>query len=166
MNPGLSGIYPCADGYIGLITVTQEKWIALCEWMGKPELVEDPRFKTGEARTANIKDLDAVLGSWVKDQKAEDLLREGQKRRLPFGIPMSTQKLLVSRHLNERRYFVEVDHPVTGKIRYPGRQLQIGDLPYQLKRAPLLGEHNQEIYRGRMGFPDDDLIRMKTEGII
>ncbi|NIO06588.1 MAG: CoA transferase, partial [Deltaproteobacteria bacterium] len=47
-----------------------------------------------------------------------------QKRGLPFGIPASARMLVESRHLNERGYFVEVDHPVTGKIRYPGAQVR------------------------------------------
>ncbi|NIO06587.1 MAG: CoA transferase, partial [Deltaproteobacteria bacterium] len=42
--PFPSGILPCKDGHIGAITVTAEKWPVLCEWMGMPELVDDPRF--------------------------------------------------------------------------------------------------------------------------
>jgi CoA:oxalate CoA-transferase len=166
VEPFPGGIYPCKDGYIGAITVTQEKWVALCEWMGMPELVDDPRFKTSEDRAANIVDLDTILISWLRNYSEEELLREGQKRRLPFGIPMSAQKLVESRHLNERGYFVGVEHPATGKIRYPGPQIHMGNLPYELRRAPLLGEHNEEIYCGRVGLRKNDLPTMKDQGII
>ncbi len=166
VDPLPGSILPCKDGYIGAITVTQEKWVTLCEWMGKPELVEDPRFKTAENRASYADDLDNILRAWLINYTEEELLKEGQKRRLPFGIPLSTEKLLKSGHLNERGYFVEVEHPATGKILYPGPQIRMGELPYELKRAPLLGEHNEEIYCGQMGFSTEDLEKMKEQGII
>jgi len=164
--PFPSGILPCKDGYIGAITVTAEKWPVLCEWMGMPGLVDDPRFLTPADRALNIDELDAIMISWLVDHEQEELLREGQKRGLPFGIPASAKMLLESRHLNERGYFVEVDHPMTGKVRYPGAQVRMGDLPYELRRAPLLGEHNEEIYVGRLGFSKDDLVRLREQGVI
>ena len=166
VGPFPSGILPCKDGYIGAITVTAEKWPVLCEWMGMPELVNDPRFLTLAGRALNIDDLDAVMISWLVEHEQEELLREGQKRGLPFGIPADAKMLLESRHLNERGYFVEVDNPLTGKIKYPGAQVKMGDLPYKLRRAPLLGEHNEEIYGGKLGFSKDDLIRLREQGVI
>jgi crotonobetainyl-CoA:carnitine CoA-transferase CaiB-like acyl-CoA transferase len=164
--PFPSGILPCKDGYIGVITVTAQKWPALCEWMGMPELVDDPRFRTATDRAEHIDELDAIIISWLMEHETEELFREGQKRGLPFGIPASSRMLLDSRHLKERGYFVEVDHPITGKIRYPGAQVKMGDLPYELKRAPLLGEHNEEIYGKRLGYSKDDLVRLREQGVI
>ena len=164
--PFPSGILPCKDGYIGAITVTAEKWPVLCEWMGMPELVNDPRFLTPADRALNIDELDAVMISWLVEHEQEELLREGQKRGLPFGIPASAGMLLESRHLNQRGYFVEVDHPLTDKVRYPGAQVRMGNLPYELRRAPLLGEHNEEIYVGRLGFCKGDLVRLREQGVI
>jgi crotonobetainyl-CoA:carnitine CoA-transferase CaiB-like acyl-CoA transferase len=166
VGPFPSGILPCKDGYIGAITVTAQKWPVLCEWMGMPELCDDPRFKTVPDRALNIDDLDAIMISWLVEHEQEELFREGQRRRLPFGIPASAKQLLESPHLRERGYFVEVDHPATGKVKYPGAQLKMGDLPYSLKRAPLLGEHNEEIYCQRLGFSREDLVRMREQGVI
>jgi len=166
VSPVPGGIYACKDGYVGAITVTQEKWVALCEWMGMPELADDPRFRTAENRVANVAELDSILAPWLKNYTEAELLQEGQKRRLPFGIPLSAEKLLKSRHLNERGYFMEVDHPITGKIRYPGPPLKMGEMPYTLTRAPFLGEHNEEIYCGRMGFSANDVAKMSAEGIV
>jgi CoA:oxalate CoA-transferase len=166
VGPFPSGILPCKDGYIGAITVTAEKWPVFCEWMGMPELVDDPRFKTVADRALNIDELDAIMISWLIEHDQEELFREGQKRGLPFGIPCNTKMLLESKHLKERGYFVEVEHPLTGKVRYPGAQVKMGDLPYKLNRAPLLGEHNEEIYCGRLGYSRDELVRLQEQGII
>ena len=96
----------------------------------------------------------------------EELLRGAQKRRIPFGVPASSERLLNSRHLQERGYFVEVDHPATGKVRYPGAQFRMDDLPYELKRAPLLGEHNEEVYCSRLGYSKSDLVRLREQQVI
>ena len=61
---------------------------------------------------------------------------------------------------------MEVDHPATGKIRYPGAQVKMGDLSYELKRAPLLGEHNEEVFCSRLGYAKEDLVRLREQGTI
>jgi len=166
VGPFPSGILPCKDGYIGAITVTAQKWPILCEWMGMPELIDDLRFATSGARALNIDQLDAIMISWLIDHTQEELFREGQRRGLPFAIPSSAKMLLESKHLNARGYFVEVDHPSTGKIKYPGAQIQMGELPYKLNRAPLLGEHNEEILCGRLGYAKEDHSRLREMGVI
>ena len=159
-------ILPCKDGYIGVIAVTDSQWKELCKWMEKPELIEDPLFLTAADRSDNYEMLEFHLLDWLADHETEDLFREAQKRRLPFGIPVNSEKLLQSEHLRERGYFVEVDHPATGKITYPGAQVKMGDLHYELKRAPLLGEHNEEIYCDRLGFGKTDLVKLRESGTI
>jgi len=164
--PPPGSILPCKDGYIGAIAVTNEQWQTLCEWMGMPELVNDPRFLTGGDRAENIDELNAILISWLIEHDQDELLREAQKRKLPFGVPASAKMLLESRHLNERGYFVTVDHPLTGNICYPGAQVKMDDLPYKLNRAPFLGEHNEIVYCGRLNFSKADMVRLKEQGVI
>jgi len=159
-------ILPCRDGYIGAFAITTSQWETLCDWMGKPEFKEDPDFLTVPDRAENADLLNAHLISWLVEHDQEELFREAQKRKLPFGMPMNSEMLLESDHLNERGYFVEVDHPATGKIRYPGAQVRMGDTPYELRRAPLLGEHNEEILCSRLGYSKADLADLSAQGVI
>ncbi|MEE9516079.1 MAG: CoA transferase [Candidatus Adiutricales bacterium] len=164
--PPPGSILPCRDGYIGVIAVTTSQWEALCDWMERPDMKEDPNFLTSVDRTENYDLLLANLIPWLAEHDAEELFREGQKRRIPFAIPTSSEMLLASPHLKERGYFVEVDHPVTGKVIYPGAQVKMGDLPYELKPAPLLGEHNEEIYGDRLGYSKEGLVKLREQGVI
>ena len=159
-------ILPCKDGYIGVIAVTDSQWKELCDWMEKPELKTNPQFLTAVDRSENYEMLEFHLLDWLADHEKEDLFREAQKRRLPFGIPVNSEKLLDSPHLKERGYFVEVDHPATGQVTYPGPQVKMGDLHYELKRAPLLGEHNEEIYCDRLGYSEADLEKLNEQAVI
>ena len=164
--PPPGSILPCRDGFIGAIAVTANQWETLCDWMGKPELKEDPDFLTPIDRTENLDMLNVHLLEWLIEHDQEALFHEAQKRRIPFGIPASSEMLVKSSHLNERGYFVEVDHPSTGKIRYPGAQVKMGSLPYELKRAPMLGEHNEDVYCERLGYAKEDLVRMREQDVI
>lgn len=164
--PPPGSILPCRDGYIGVIAVTTSQWEALCDWMERPDLKEDPNFLTSVDRTENYDLLIANLIPWLAEHDAEELFREGQKRRIPMAIPASSEMLLASPHLKERGYFVEVDHPVTGKVIYPGAQVKMGDLPYELKPAPLLGEHNEEIFCDRLGYSKEGLVKLREQGVI
>ena len=159
-------ILPCKDGYIGVIAVTTQQWETLCHWIEMPELIDDPKFRTNADRALNADELDAILISWLGNHKMDELQYEGQKRRLPFAIPASTKRLLESKHLEERGFFTEIDHPIAGKIIYPGAQFKLDKLPYNLKPAPLLGEHNEEIYCHRLGYSNEDLVRMRRQGVI
>lgn len=159
-------ILPCKDGYIGVIAVTTHQWETLCHWMGMPELIDDPRFRTNTDRALNADELDAILISWLGEHRADDLQREGQRRRLPFAVPASTKRLLESEHLERREFFTNIEHPIVGKVTYPGAQFKLDHLPYELKPAPLLGEHNEEIYCGRLGYSKDDLVRLRKQGVI
>jgi len=164
--PPPGSILPCRDGYIGAIAVTNSQWKSLCEWMGQPEMAEDEKFLTRIHRAENLDELNAMLIPWLLEHDQEELLKEAQRRRIPFGIPAGADRLLNSRHLNERGYFVDVEHPATGKIRYPGAQFKIGELPYELKRAPLLGEHNEEVYCGQLGYSKEDLVKLRELDVI
>lgn len=164
--PPPGSIIPCKDGYIGVIAVTNSQWEKLCDWMGIPELIEDPAFANVVDRTENLDLLLAHIISWAMDYTPDELFREAQKRKIPFGIPASSKMLLESNHLKERGYFVEVDHPATGKVLYPGPQVKMGDLPYELRPAPLLGQHNEDVYCGRLGYSKEDLVRLREQEVI
>ena len=166
VSPPMPGaILPCRDGYIGVFAVTTSQWRSLCEWTGVPELIEMADYGILD-RAQHPDEIWAYLISWLLEHDQEELYHEAQRRRIPFGMPSSSQQLLASEHLNRRGYFVEVDHPETGKLRYPGAQVRIGDLDYELQRAPLLGEHNEGIIVEQLGYSRQDLVRLRQQGVI
>src|SRR5207248_607976 len=70
-------------------------------------------------------------------------------------------------HFRAREYFVEVYHPETGALRYPGAPFKMSETPWAIRRpAPRLGEHNREGYGGRLGLRRQDLEEYRAEGLI
>jgi len=75
--------------------------------------------------------------------------------------------LAFAAHLAERGFFVEIDHPKAGKLKYPGAPCKFSSPLWQLKRpAPLLGQHNEEVFCQRLGYTRKELVKLRQAGVI
>jgi formyl-CoA transferase len=85
-----------------------------------------------------------------------------------IGLVQSPKQVVDSPHLAERNFFVELDHAEVGTLKYPGPGFFIdGENPMQSTRAaPRLGEHNAEVYCGRLGLSKDELQRLRSAGVV
>jgi crotonobetainyl-CoA:carnitine CoA-transferase CaiB-like acyl-CoA transferase len=69
-------------------------------------------------------------------------------------------------HLNARGFWVKIDHPVVGEVTYPGAPMDMSEGGFQVRMpAPLLGQHNVEVY-GKLGYSRQDLVRLRAAGVI
>jgi len=98
-------IYRAADGWIGVTALTPQQWQALCEMIGLPDLARDPAYATTDQRMAAANEIDALLAPALLKHKADDLLLEGQRRRVPLGPVPTTAELLATPHWRERNSF-------------------------------------------------------------
>ena len=89
-----------------------------------------------------------------------------QAQQMPFGYICDAQDLLESPQYQSRGYFIEIDHPVAGTLTYPGMPFRWGDQSWETRRAPLLGEHNAEVYGKLLGYGADELVRLRASGVI
>ena len=123
--------------------------------MGQPSWSDDDRFATREARQQNIDALWELLGAWTREQSKFDVAREGQRRRIPCFPVNTIDDLMKDQHLEERRFFVPIDHPVAGTLRLPGVPYRLSDarVPAGTDTAPLLGQHNETVLASIKGSP-------------
>jgi crotonobetainyl-CoA:carnitine CoA-transferase CaiB-like acyl-CoA transferase len=160
-----SGVYPCKDGFLQVLSFPQ--WLPrYAQAMGMPELVDDPRFQNVLNREY-AGEFDAIWYSWLIDHtktEAFKVLREAKIAAAPVNSP---EDLLRDPHLKARKYFVEIDRPETGKLTYPGAPFKMSETPWRVRRpAPLLGEHNEEIYCKLLGYARNDLVKLSKARII
>ena len=160
-------ILPCKDGYIGVNILTQSQWELFCQFMDMPELIEDSRYVDGRSRAEHKEEITATIRPWLMQKGREELFYEGQEWRIPFCLIPKVDELLTFPQHQSREYFIEADHPKAGKVVQPGAPFKMSETPWRLKRpAPLLGEHNKEVYQEYLGIGKDDLIRMREGGTI
>jgi crotonobetainyl-CoA:carnitine CoA-transferase CaiB-like acyl-CoA transferase len=139
------------DGWVatGLETgVSPETWPRVCALLGRPELVDDPRFSSASARREHREQLKEVVRDWVLGQDKEDVYHLLQGLRSIAGYVATAADVYRSGQLQARGFFQKIDHPVAGLASYPGPPFRIGREPWRLRRAPLLGEHGAAVARG------------------
>jgi crotonobetainyl-CoA:carnitine CoA-transferase CaiB-like acyl-CoA transferase len=164
---GFGYIPPVQDGYLGVNAYTNPQWEELCRFVGMPELLEEPKYKTIFGRREYAREITERIDPWFRDKKKEETFHAAQERRIPFGLIPTTEDLVNLPQLQAREWFVEVEHPVTGKVTYPGAPFKTSETPWRVRHgAPLLGEHNWEVYGKQLGYSREDMVRLKERGVI
>jgi crotonobetainyl-CoA:carnitine CoA-transferase CaiB-like acyl-CoA transferase len=165
--PG-SGPYPCQDGYVDLVLMAMRYIDRTRDLLGHPEFLEDPKWEDPLLATKQeLRDeFIAFYLGWLIDKTKREVTDLADKNGI-LGAPLNTaEDLFTDPHLKERETFVEIDHPVTGPLKYASRPFRMSETPWQLRRpAPLLGEHNEEVY-GELGYSGEELARLRQEGVI
>lgn len=146
---GACYMLPTRDGYLGVNALTPEQWQLLCGFLGCDNVATDPHFQgvNWNRPDQRLEEIRAIFGDAVRDKSAVKLFHEAQAQRVPFAlVPNLAQLYALPPHL-ERNFFQEVTHPVTGPVHIPGIPFKVPgrDAPLEIKRPPLLGEHNSEI---------------------
>ncbi len=157
-----TGGFPCKDGWVYMI-VDPGWWPKLVAMMEMPELME----KFSNVLDATKKDeFDAIFYPWLLERTKKELHEMAGSVKLNVGAINTMEDVLNDRHYNERGAFAEIDHPVVGKLTYPGRPFTMTETNWEIKRpAPLLGQHNEEVY-GKLGYTREDLVRLREAGVI
>ncbi len=163
-----SPTYRTGDGgYVTLSIIYRDVyWPTLMRLIGRPDLIDDPRFRDQASRRDHWAEIDAVLTEHFKTEKAEEFYHRAQAERVPVGYLCTPADLLESAQYRARGFFREVDHPVAGRLTYPGIPFKLDEADWDLGRAPLLGEHNEEVYCGRLGYSKADLTVLRDRNVI
>jgi crotonobetainyl-CoA:carnitine CoA-transferase CaiB-like acyl-CoA transferase len=162
-----TGNYPCKDGFYDIFGGPQF-FKRILDMMGMPEVASDLRFSTPKDMVdAGRKDeFDAIFLPWVTQRTMRELLKLTQEYSV-YAAPIFTPKeVYEDDHLKARRFFVEVEHPVVGRAMLPGEPAKMSATPYQVRPAPLLGQHNEEILVGMLGYSHSDMIALRQAGVI
>jgi formyl-CoA transferase len=168
MAPG--GMYACAPGgandYVYLSIVTSRMWESLCAALGKPELAQDARFATSQARAQHTQELRQEITEWTSQRDKHAAMKQLAQAGVPASAVFDTADIFKDRHLNERGFFQNVDHPVAGRLRLMGSPLHMSRSEARLEPAPLLGQHSQEVLRAELGLTDAELSELIQSGVI
>ena len=164
-----SNLVQAQDGWVspGLETGAPDgAWPKVCELMGVPELKDDPRFSTSEERRVNQEELREVVGRWAITKPKEEIYHTLQGLRTISGYVATVEELVNSEQLKSRDFFQEMECPPQTVAAYPGHPFRIDEDPTSHSPAPRLGEHNQEIYCGRLGLDQSELDEMAAQGVV
>ena len=156
-----------SDGYIMPITFGAVDWEATAEFLDAPAL-SDEKFATPESRVQNAELLDTILSeAFQKRDKFELFYEAHRQRRLIYGVVHDPEEVLKNPQYIWREFFQEIEHPVAGRLTYPGAPFIMSETPWNVSApAPTLGQHNQEVFRDRLGIAEKELSRLFAGGVI
>jgi crotonobetainyl-CoA:carnitine CoA-transferase CaiB-like acyl-CoA transferase len=163
------GCYKCSgeDRWCVLAVATEEEWRSLCRVLGHPEWVKEDRFATVTQRKGNRKELDELMTEWMTQHTAEEVVSLLKEAGISSGVVQNAGDLSRDPQLMARNFFVQLEHPVLGKIisdRSPIRFEE--DSTVDWNAAPLLGEDNRYVFLELLGLTESALFSYAEKGII
>jgi formyl-CoA transferase len=167
-----SNVYPCLPGgpndYVFIYTTraSNHHWERLLDVIGRPELKGDPRWSDPVVRAQNHDEVDRVISEWTCRRTKREAMRILGQAGVPCSAVFDTKELTEDPHLNRREVIVEVDHPARGRFKMPGWPVRMERSHVPVSAAPLLGQHNREVYGELLGMGPDELERLAAEGVI
>ncbi len=164
---GLPWVYPCKDGWVSFSSATERFWRGTKAAMGNPEWAESENFATPADRVTNHEAIEAALLDWLSAQTRQEVFLKAQAQHVPCFPVNAPSEVAANEQFKQRGYFVSHDHPAAREVTMPGAPCVFSRTPWRLSRgAPLLGEHNQQIYGERLGLSAERIAALKSRGVL
>ena len=170
-NNAPSGLYPCAPGgpndyvYITTSRANPEHWSRLMTVIGRAELIDDPRFATGNDRVAHEQELDAIISAWTRQHTKQEAMLLISGVGVPAGAVFDTMELQQEPSFEERGIMQVMPHP-NGDFKMASWPVRVDGKPPRLTPSPLLGQHNDEVLHDWLGIGAAELAALKSEGVL
>ena len=172
-------VWKCKDGIVNWAFMPSgmnpERNLDFVRWMDSVGMADDylknfdwSKFDYSTLTQETIDRMAEPTAKFFAAQTKVELLEGAVKHRVFFYPQFTTSDLLKSDQLKAREYWVDVEHPELGtKIRYPGPFAKLSETPIQItRRAPLIGEHNEEIYVKELGMSHKEMQTLKKAEVI
>jgi len=153
------------DAYIYFITQAPV-WGAICDLIGKPEWKTDPDYATPPARLPRLKHIFNTVEAWTMTKTKFEVMDLCNAVDIPVGPILSMKEIAEEPSLRATGTVVEVDHPTRGKYLTVGNPIKMSDSTCEVTRAPLLGEHTEEILGKVLGYSANEIADIKVSGAI
>jgi len=161
------GGYNAKDGYVVICTITDPQWQKVLQAMGREDLIGEQRYATRENRTKNMEEVDGLVQAWCKGKTVDEVLATLKKYQVPCSPLPTFDQVANDPHLQSREMIVEVDQPVSGKVRLSGSVYKMSKTPGDRRlRVPAVGEHNEEIYGSLLGIDAQEIKKLREESVI
>ena len=161
------GLFKGHDTYIFVLALDHQ-WPAVCQAIGHPELAKDPRYADNAARVERIPEVVKIIEDWIASMPSDDAaLRALEAERVPVAPVLSVEQAINHPHLQQRGTVRTVTDRAFGEFQIPGMPLRFSEFPDNLPlEAPFLGEHNEEILTGYLGYTSEQVQALEHDGVL
>jgi len=170
-NNAPTGLYPTKGGgpndyvYITCSRANPEHWSRLMTLIGRKELIDDPRFATGDDRITNEKELDAIIGEWTQQHEKREAMEKLIAVSVPAGAVFDTMELLNEPTFAERGFIQTVKHH-NGEYKMASWPVRVDGKTARIKGSPGLGQDTAEVLHDWLAIDERELATLKLEGVL
>jgi crotonobetainyl-CoA:carnitine CoA-transferase CaiB-like acyl-CoA transferase len=158
-------LYPCRDGYV--VIWIGPHYARVMEMLGNPDWSKEEMFANPLLRNDYIVELNQLISVWTQEHTAQEVNDLALKYSVPCSLVRSVADLVKDEQLEFRHFWQEAEHAVAGKLKYPGPPFCLSETPGRISgTAPLLGQDNERVICGRLGYSRAELVRLRQLGII
>ena len=161
------GVYRCKgeERWCAITVFTDEEWDNFCQVIGNPPWSQEPEFSTLVRRLKNVDRLDRLVEEWTINHSPEEVMGWMQNAGIAAGVVQSGQDMSNDPQLEYRQFYWWFDHPEIGDFIYGGMPVKLSKTHYELRRAPMLGEHNEYVYTQLLGISDEEFVQLMADGV-
>ena len=162
-----SGLYKGRETYMFILALPHQ-WASVCQAIGRPDLVEDPRFADNEARVKHTPEVVTLLEDWIASLPSDEAaIKALEDARVPVAPVLSVEQAVNHPHMQQRQTVRTITDRAFGEFQIPGVPLRFSEFPdYLPLEAPFLGEHNEEILTGYLSYTAEQVRALEEEGVL
>jgi formyl-CoA transferase len=159
--------FKTADGYFVLGVASETIWRRFSQAIGRPDLLDDPRFLDNSKRVQNRTALISLLAEVFLSQDNQTWLKVLNDAEVPCAPVQTLDQVFNSTQVLERDMLVEVEHPTAGKVPMTGIPVKFSLTPASVRLPPpLLGEHNRQVLKTWLSMSDEAIEELKRKNIV
>jgi crotonobetainyl-CoA:carnitine CoA-transferase CaiB-like acyl-CoA transferase len=160
-------ILPCKDGHVWMLALEPGQWNGLREVMGNPEWADLEIFQDMFTRAQNADVIYPFIEEWAMQHSKMEIMEKCQAAGCPITAVFTIAEAAEHPHLKARDYFVDVEHPELGVVKTLGAPFKLPESPGgPTGPAPLLGQHNTEVYGDWLGLDEGEIKVLRDQGTI
>ena len=155
------------DRWVAISVCNDEEWLNFCKVIGNPSWTKEARFASLEARQQNLEEMDRYIGGWTINYTDYEVMEMMQSAGVPAGVVATGEDIFEKDpQLRHRHMFWKVYMPEAGECHGVAPSFEMSTYPVEIKRAPLMGEHNEWALKELLGMSDDEIRQLILEGIV
>jgi len=163
------GIYPAAgdDDWVAIAARDDADWRRLCAAIARPELANDARYESLDARLRHLAELDGAVAAWTQTLPGHEIEMRLQSVGVPAHVVLGSVAAMSDQQLASRRHFLHVPHGVHGEVPVESSRAELERTPARVERAgPLLGEDTDHVLRELLGYSVDTVDGLRAKGAL